>query len=432
MSSTERLAVSRLLHRVGFGPKPGQFQAMLAQGFDKSASEVMAQTPPSYVDVKVGLGIVDLGPQPQPNTETVVPYFDAKRSQLRAMSLWWLDQMVLQDFPLHERMTWFWHGHWATSYAKVDEPLVMFDHIDRLRKHALGNFTKMCEEMVIDGALIMWLDGQLNTAISPNENLARELLELFTLGVDRYSENDIKEAARVLTGWKVVRNSGLVTKNVKQSYFKPTTVLGATSQFDAVSLARFLSQQPNSQRFVAERLWFRFMSSSVALPIGSRVEAALSERELLPAMRALIISEDFTNPAHSLVKSPLEWLVGALRALRIMPSTYIQPDALLNTLTTLGQRPLFPPNVGGWPSDQAWLSAASVQSQIQAAQTLCGRGDLSPVTQAPQASRLEALADWLGVAEWSQRTRSVLNTAISDPRRLTTLALVSPEYVVNR
>lgn len=405
---------------------------MLAQGFDKSASEVMARTPPSYVDVKVGLGIVDLGPQPQPNTETVVPYFDAKRSQLRAMSLWWLDQMVLQDFPLHERMTWFWHGHWATSYAKVDEPLVMFDHIDRLRKHALGNFTKMCEEMVIDGALIMWLDGQLNTAISPNENLARELLELFTLGVDRYSENDIKEAARVLTGWKVVRNSGLVTKNVKQSYFKPTTVLGATSQFDAVSLARFLSQQPNSQRFVAERLWFRFMSSSVALPIGSRVEAALSERELLPAMRALIISEDFTNPAHSLVKSPLEWLVGALRALRIMPSTYIQPDALLNTLTTLGQRPLFPPNVGGWPSDQAWLSAASVQSQIQAAQTLCGRGDLSPVTQAPQASRLEALADWLGVAEWSQRTRSVLNTAISDPRRLTTLALVSPEYVVNR
>lgn len=432
MSSTERLAVSRLLHRVGFGPKPGQFRAMLAQGFDKSASEVMARTPPSYVDVKVGLGIVDLGPQPQPNTETVVPYFDAKRSQLRAMSLWWLDQMVLQDFPLHERMTWFWHGHWATSYAKVDEPLVMFDHIDRLRKHALGNFTKMCEEMVIDGALIMWLDGQLNTAISPNENLARELLELFTLGVDRYSENDIKEAARVLTGWKVVRNSGLVTKNVKQSYFKPTTVLGATSQFDAVSLARFLSQQPNSQRFVAERLWFRFMSSSVALPIGSRVEAALSERELLPAMRALIISEDFTNPAHSLVKSPLEWLVGALRALRIMPSTYIQPDALLNTLTTLGQRPLFPPNVGGWPSDQAWLSAASVQSQIQAAQTLCGRGDLSPVTQAPQASRLEALADWLGVAEWSQRTRSVLNTAISDPRRLTTLALVSPEYVVNR
>lgn len=431
VSSDERLAISRLLHRVGFGPRPGQFQAMLAKGFTRSASEVLALSPPIYGDVKLQLGITDLGPQPRPNTEAVVPYADAKRNQLRAMSLWWLDQMVLQDFPFHERMTWFWHGHWATSFAKVDEPLVMFDHIERLRKHSLGNFTTMCQELVTDAALMMWLDGQLNTAISPNENFARELLELFTLGVNRYSESDVKEVARVLSGWKVEKHSGVVARNLRQSYLNPTTVLGTTALFDAVSLARFLSQQPSSQRFIAERLWFRFVSSSVALPSGSGIESGFAGREILQAMKNMIMSKEFADPANAMVKSPLEWMVGVLRALRITPSTYVKPDELLKSLTVMGQRHLFPPNVGGWASDESWLTAASAQLRIQTAQKLCSHGDLSPVTAVAQASRLDALADWLGVVQWSQRTRDVLTGAITDPKRLVALALVCPEYVVN-
>jgi len=431
VSLTERTALARLVHRVGFGPKPGQYQSMLAKGFDAAANELLYAPRPAYGDVKASLGIANLGPQPPPNSEGIVAYADSKRNQLRAMSLWWLDQMVVQDHPFLERMTWFWHGHWATSYIKVDEPVVMFDHIDKLRQHAVGNFSQMCEQMVLDGALVYWLDGQLNTASAPNENLARELMELFILGVNRYSEQDVKEAAKVLSGWKVVKHSGLVYQNPRQSFWGSSTVLGMSDRFDAVKLARFLSEQPAAQRFIPERLWYRFASSETALPAGSIVEGMFAGREILPAMASLAYSMAYADASHAVVKSPLEWLVGVLRALQITPSTYGNPDYLLSRLTNLGQRPLYPPNVGGWPADEAWLSVASAQTRIFTAQTLVSRADLSPVASVAQASRLDALADWLGVARWSARTRAALENAASDTRRQVTLALCSPEYVVS-
>jgi uncharacterized protein (DUF1800 family) len=431
MSLTERTALARLVHRVGFGPKPGQFQSMLAKGFDAAAGELLYAPRSAYGDVKASLGIADLGPQPPPNSEGVAAYADNKRNQLRAMSLWWLDQMVVQDHPFRERMTWFWHGHWATSYVKVDEPVVMFDHIDKLRQHAVGNFSQMCEQMVLDGALVYWLDGQLNTASAPNENLARELMELFILGVNRYSEQDVKEAAKVLSGWKVVKHSGLVYQNPRQSFWGSSTVLGMSDRFDAVKLARFLSEQPAAQRFIPERLWYRFASSEAALPSDGVIESMFAGREILPTMTSLIYSMAYADASHAVVKSPLEWLVGALRALQITPSTYSNPDYLLSRLTNLGQRPLYPPNVGGWPADEAWLSVASAQTRIFTAQTLVSRADLSPVASVAQASRLDALADWLGVARWSARTRAALESAASDARRQVTLALCSPEYVVS-
>ena len=338
MSLTERTAIARLVHRVGFGPKPGQFQSMLAKGFDAAASELLYAPRPAYGDVKSSLGIADLGPQPPPNSEGVVAYADAKRNQLRAMSLWWLDQMVVQDLPFLERMTWFWHGHWATSFVKVDEPVVMFDHIDKLRQHAVGNFSRMCEQMVLDGALIYWLDGQLNTASAPNENLARELMELFILGVDRYSEQDVKEAAKVLSGWKVVKSSGLVYQNPRQSFGGNSTVLGVSDRFGAVKLARFLAEQPSAQRFIPERLWYRFASSETALPAAGVIESMFAGREILPTMASLVYSMAYADAGHAVVKSPLEWMVGVLRALQITPSTYSNPDYLLGRLTNLGQR----------------------------------------------------------------------------------------------
>jgi uncharacterized protein (DUF1800 family) len=289
----------------------------------------------------------------------------------------------------------------------------------------------MCEQMVLDGALLYWLDGQLNTASAPNENLARELMELFILGVNCYSEQDVKEAAKVLSGWKVVKHSGLVYQNPRQSFWGSSTVLGVSDRFDAVKLARFLSEQPHAQRFIPERLWYRFASSETALPADSIIEGMFAGREILPTMTSLVYSMAYADASHAVVKSPLEWLVGALRALQITPSTYSNPDYLLSRLTNLGQRPLYPPNVGGWPADEAWLSVASAQTRIFTAQTLVSRADLSPVASVAQASRLDALADWLGVARWSARTRAALESAASDARRQVTLALCSPEYVVS-
>ena len=443
MVSTERLAIARLVHRVGFGPKPGQFSKMLKQGFKVSAKQLLNSGLPDYGDVKTAIGITDLGAQPKPNSEALRPYNVAKDAQLRNMSLWWLDQMVGQEHPFVERMTWFWHGHWATSYSKVYEPLLMFDQIARLRKNAIGDFSQMCEEMILDGALIYWLDGQLNTASSPNENLSRELFELFTLGVNNYSETDVKEAAKALSGLRVVKNSGLVTKEPRRSYSGTTTILGTTANFESATLARFLSMTAACQSFIPERLTYRFISpasSMMSTPMKAAeqkkspahiIKKAFATRQIMPTMEALVFSESFKDPVNSQVKSPVEWVVSVFRALQITPSTCSQPDVLLKLLDTLGQRPFFPPSVGGWPADEAWLSVASSQNLIQAAQVIVSEGDLTPLTKVAKQERVDALANWLGVAEWSDRTRAAFDGALRDPARLTALAICSPEYLVS-
>ena len=443
MGNADRFAIARLVHRVGFGPKPGQFGKMLKQGFKVSAQQLLRAGLPDYGDVKTAIGIVDLGDQPERNSEALAPYKVAKQAQLRNMSLWWLDQMVVQELPFVERMTWFWHGHWATSYSKVDEPVVMFDHIARLRKHAIGDFSQMCEEMILDGALIYWLDGQLNTAKSPNENLSRELLELFTLGVNQYSENDVKEAAKALSGLRVVKNSGLVTKEPRRSYFGVSTILGKTGNFESANLARYLSMTEACQSFIPERLMYRFISpasSMMSIPVKPAARAKSSAfiiresfraRQILPTMKSLVFSESFKDPINSQAKSPVEWVVSVFRALQITPSRFSQPDQLLKLLENLGQRPFFPPSVAGWPADEAWLSVASSQSLIQAAQMFVNEGNLSPLIKVAKQERVDALADWLGVAEWSDRTRAAFDGALRDPVRLTALAICSPEYLVS-
>jgi uncharacterized protein (DUF1800 family) len=429
---TSRRVVARLIQRLGFGTKPGEFQAFLSLGVDgvveKFLSSPATGTPEG---IKDQLGLMDLGARPRPNTPEVVTYSEQKRYMTREMSLWWLERMTITDFPLEERMTWFWHGHWATSFAKVDEPIVMFDHVAKLRDHSLGDFNKMARIMVLDGALIFWLDGQRNTSASPNENLARELLELFTLGVNRYSEDDVKQAALALSGYTVKKSSGEVLRNSRRSFMGRTTILGKSAAFDAISLTDHLVAQDSCQRFIPERLWYRFISTRHQLPMQSTIVDAFASRSIKDTLQSLINDPGFIDPAHSQVKSPLEWLIGSMRALTIRPTTFVRPDYLLNLLQQLGQRPFLPPNVGGWPADEAWLSSAAIQSKIQAAQLLAREGDLSPIEDVPIRGRVDALADLLGIPAWQEESRRVLQSARNSPQRLVTLALCSPEFLVS-
>lgn len=377
------------------------------------------------------LGIKDLGDQPVPNTPQVIPYANEKRRQIRALTLWWISVMSSTDNPLAERMTWFWHGHWATSFQKVDEPLLMSTQNFTLRRNALGSFRQMCKEMVVDPALVYWLDGQTSTAKAPNENLARELMELFILGVDRYTETDVKQAALALTGYRLKKSSGVLTYQDSLHYSAPLKILGRTSAFDALSLTDFLVDQDNCSRFIAERLWYRFVSSSTAPPSDGSLQNAFATRDVAALIRTLAGHSELKNPIHAQVKSPLEWVVSSLRALNIGPYDLPNPDFLLNSIDNMGQKPFFPPNVGGWPADEAWLSTASTQTRISLAQVLVKAGDLTPLLAVPASQRIDQLADWLGIYQWSDRTRSTLNGAIQDPIRLTLLGLCSPEYVVN-
>jgi uncharacterized protein (DUF1800 family) len=431
VSIEERRNLARLSHRIGFGPKPGEFEELLSVGFSRTAQLLL--TPPvlNSGDLVQSLGLKDLGNQPRPNTPEIVDYVEQKRFQLRTMTLWWLDEMVTQENPITERMTWFWHGHWATSYAKVDEPIVMFNHVDTLRKNALGNFREMAKAMVLDGALIYWLDGQKNTSMAPNENLSRELMELFILGVNRYTEDDVKQTAKALTGYKVAKSSGLVSRNLRQSFTGAISFLGTSGRFDAISLTDFLVNRRDCQRFIPERLWYRFVNSATDLPGNSTIENAFADRNILSSVQALVAHPGFIDPVNTQVKSPLDWLISVLRALEITPSQFERPDYLINLLNGLGQRPYFPPNVGGWPADEAWLSAASTQTRISAAQYITKKGVLTPISKLSVAARIEGLANWLGVASWSERTKQALNGAIRDPQRLAVLGICSPEYLVN-
>ena len=427
----ERRRIARLVHRFGFGPRPGEFSTLLAGGFDQAAEKYLnAPLRDAFADSQGEPAVSDLGRRPAPNSANVVAYATEKRAQLTSLTFWWLDRMVLSEHSLRERMTWFWHGHWATSYQKVDDALPMYLQNQTLRRNAVGNFTQMSREMVNDAALIFWLDGQTNTVKAPNENLSRELMELFTLGVNRYSEDDVKETAKALTGYKVDKSSGKVTFYPKQHFTGSIKVLGAQGSYDANSLSDFLVARSDCALFIAERLWYRFISSTNPLS-DSGLTSNFASRDIGALVKAIGMHSALDDPNNSMVKSPIDWFVSASRALAITPSQFSNPNLIRNYLDLLGQRPFFPPNVGGWPADQAWLSTSSAQYRIQFATLLVREGDLTPISSLAQSKRIDALADWLGIVEWSSRTRMALNGAIKDPARLALLALCSPEYVVS-
>ena len=428
----ERLEIARLSHRFGFGPRPGEFAAALKMGV--SAYRIEATTVPA---IDTGLAVItepvitDLGKRPSPNTPEVIPFAQAMRAQSLQMVLWWLDRMALSNHGLSERMVWFWHGHWATSIDKINYPMPMFTQNKTLRTYALGNFKEMSRAMINDGALQIWLDGGDSTLKAPNENLSRELMELFVLGVNRYSEDDVKALAKVLTGYQINNSSGKVTFNLKRHDPSAVTLLGSSAIFSGESVSDYLVARDDCATFIAERLWYRFVSSSQPLPTDSTVKKAFVERNIASAVTALASDVAMRDPNNSLVKAPVEWFISACRALQITPSKLNSSNQLISHLQKLVQVPFSPPNVGGWPTDEAWLSSASAQYRIAFAKWLIKQGDLTPITSLSQNARVAKSADWLGVSAWSNRTQGALRNAVGDPAEFVLLALCSPEYVVS-
>ena len=428
----ERLEIARLSHRFGFGPRPGEFAATLKMGV--SAYRIEATTVPA---IDTGLAVItepvitDLGKRPSPNTPEVIPFAQAMRAQSLQMVLWWLDRMALSNHGLSERMVWFWHGHWATSIDKINYPMPMFTQNKTLRTYALGNFKEMSRAMINDGALQIWLDGGDSTLKAPNENLSRELMELFVLGVNRYSEDDVKALAKVLTGYQINNSSGKVTFNLKRHDPSAVTLLGSSAIFSGESVSDYLVARDDCATFIAERLWYRFVSSSQPLPTDSTIKKAFAERNIASAVTALASDVAMRDPNNSLVKAPVEWFISACRALQITPSKLDSSNQLISHLQKLVQVPFSPPNVGGWPTDEAWLSSASAQYRIAFAKWLIKQGDLTPITSLSQNARVAKSADWLGVSAWSNRTQGALRNAVGDPAEFVLLALCSPEYVVS-
>jgi uncharacterized protein (DUF1800 family) len=422
---SESAQIARLIHRFGFGPTPGQYESLVNGGLSRAQASVLA-----VPSVDPGLAAVT----PPSLTTTGLLGAGAARRQLATQNnellLWWLDRMVLSQNALPERMTWFWHGHWATAVSKVRYPIPMYQQNQTLRTNSLGNFVQMGLAMITDCALLYWLDAELNNATAPNENLARELMELFTLGIGNYTEDDVQAVAQSLTGYRVVLASGEAIYVPKRHDSSIVTILGTTGSFTAQQVVTLLTSLSANQDFVANRLWFRFYDSSNPQPDDS-LASALEARDIGQAVRALVYHRALADPAHAQVKSPVEWFVSLCRALALRPSTFSNPALIIGGLGNLGQIPFNPPNVGGWPADQFWLTAAAAQLRITLSQSLIQEGDLTPLTSLAPRERVDGAAAWLGVPEWGDSTRTLLQRVRTDPTQLTWLAVNAPEYVVN-
>ncbi|WP_328998299.1 DUF1800 domain-containing protein [Kribbella sp. NBC_00709] len=432
---SERAVVRRLNDRFGFGPAPGDLDAgadatvrrVLGPASDAAAAAVR---PPTGLEPPEGVqkpeGAKKQGGAKTPQDKDAKKAANKQRAaQERKLTIWWLDRMVVSR-TAGERLTWFWHGHFATSNQKVRNAAWMLAQNQTQRTLALGRFGDLARAMVVDTAMIRWLDGQKNRKGSPNENLAREFMELFTLGIGHYQEADVAQAARCLTGWVLRKDVATFQRRRFDSGTK--TLLGKTGDFDAKGFAGLALAQPASAGFVIGRLWFRLVS---ATPPDAATVARLSSaygvnREVKSLLMAMAAEPAFKDPASSLVKEPVEWAVGLLRALRLQPSKLEEKEQtkLLAGLRGMGQLPFRPLSVGGWPAGASWLTTSAGVTRLQLAQQLARKADLSGVKNA------EDVAALLGVDGWSERTKSAL-AGVKDPAQLTAVAACAPEYVVS-
>ncbi|MFD5827314.1 DUF1800 family protein [Lentzea sp. NPDC060358] len=420
----ERAAVRRLHDRIGVGPRPGDLDRPYDVALDALLSGGAA-----------GVAAPQPASPPRPAKGDNQAKKDAARQRSddeHALAVWWLDRMVTTDSPAAERMTWFWHGHFATSEQKVRSPRLMLAQNETFRRLGLGPFADLAQALVVDPAMLVWLDGNDNRVGAANENLARELMELFTLGIGHYDEVDVREAARSLTGWTVRADSGKAELVAKRRDNGAKRVFGKTDRYTAQSLMTLILDRPESPEFVAGRMWFRLVSGQPpAADVLARLVTAF-RRDTGSFLRALASEPAFRDSANVLVKQPVDWAVGLMRALGVKPRdlTRKQADTVLRSLRGLGQVPFRPPSVGGWPAGGAWLTTAAWPSRLDLAKLVAERADLE--TSLGGADKVGGVRRLLGVDSWSDRTRAALEKVAGNPVQLVVVAANAPEYVVSR
>jgi hypothetical protein len=283
---------------------------------------------------------------------------------------WWLYCILQGGHQLREKLTLFWHNHFATSLAKVQNPALMFRQNSLLREHALGRFGPLLQAISRDPAMLLWLDSNSNVKGKPNENYARELMELFSLGVGHYTEPDIREAARAFTGWRTDGDRYFFDRRFHDH--GPKTFLAQTGARDGGDVVRIVLQQPAVAPFLVRKL-YRFFVSERTVPSDAFLEPLCqsfrkSDYDIAALVRTILASRHFYSP-HAFrqrVKGPVEFVVGSVQAVY---HRYPEEDedyrplpqrVLVGRLSSMGQSLFAPPNVKGWPGGQAWLNTSTV------------------------------------------------------------------------
>ena len=272
------------------------------------------------------------------------------------LKAWWFEEMINTSSPFTEQMTLFWHNHFTSSLRKVKSPKLMFKQNLLLRKYAFGNFRDLLHAITEDPAMILYLDNQSNRKGKPNENYARELLELFTLGEGHYSEQDIKEAARAFTGYQINRQTGQFYINFRQHDFEVKSFMNRRGKFIGEDIVDIILEQPQVARYISEKITRHFISNPNERLLSETAHQFFNGNyEILPLVRQILLSEKFwsQNNRGSMIKSPVELIVGTLRTLGFQPNEY---KPLVQGSRRMGQDLLDPPNVKGWAGGKHWVT----------------------------------------------------------------------------
>ena len=389
-------AAAHLLNRAGFGGPPAEIQKLADLGLDQAVSLLV-----DYENIPDPTTNPDWA---KPNPEEIVKYRAAIKNgtpeekkqaqreqqqlfQRRMLELrgWWLQRMTHGPRPFQEKLVLFWHGHFATSIEKVRNPYFMWRQNELFRRLATENWQHLLTEAGKDPAMLIWLDQGQSRKDHPNENFAREVMELFALGEGHYTEHDIAEAARALTGWSMNPEEQKFIFRARIHDEGAKTFLGRTGNFDGDEVIQIIVAQPQAARFITAKLWNYFAGQVPSEELSETLAASFRAHgnNFKPFLREMFRSEEFFHDAvmRNQVKSPVQWLVGSVRVLECQ-----LPPPLISwgMLRQLGQDLFAPPNVKGWDGGVTWITTNTLLTRYNDAQSLVegtvppfGAGDLA-------------------------------------------------------
>ncbi|MGB8266885.1 MAG: DUF1800 domain-containing protein [Candidatus Velthaea sp.] len=409
----QRLA-AHLLRRAGFGGSPVEV-ARVASGSMHAAVDALAgfdagtepAGPPLAGEQYSREDLLALRQAQQTrDTDRIVAlrkqFNQTRNANRQAAMLWWLDRMISTPAPLQEKLTLFWHGHFTSSWEKGTTTQALVDQNQLFRRNALGNIRELTLAVSKDVAMLRYLDNALNVKAHPNENYARELMELFTLGIGNYTEADVRESARAFTGWTIDRRSGTFTVDAAHHDDGRKTFLGQSGTFDGAAIVSIIFAQPACARWFATKLLGFFVYSDPEPGLVEAVAELLRAKDydLAPVLSTLLRSNVFYSERayRALVKSPVEFVAGAYQLLGL---TEAKPIALA-ALRRMGQILFSPPNVKGWDGGAAWLNSQTLLTRENFASGLVNQasggwlGDAMTGLQAAQVARTMAATILIG------------------------------------
>ncbi|MDQ2866759.1 MAG: DUF1800 domain-containing protein [Candidatus Eremiobacteraeota bacterium] len=362
---------AHLLRRAGFGGTPDQIGKIASMRVHDAVESLvhfagtgsLPPQPDTIYDPRADL-LALRGGNMATSSLTRKDINKTQRDSIGDMQSWWLNRMLLTPAPLQEKMTFYFHGHFTTAaIQKGVWPTYAWQQNQLFRSSALGNLRDLTLAVSRDPAMLLYLDNARSAKAQPNENYARELMELFTLGHGNYTEEDIRQSARAFTGWTVDRRTAAFTFNQRMHDAESKTFLGRSGNFDGSDIVQIIYEQPACARFWSQSLLNFFVYNNPEPQLVDALASVIRKNnyELAPVMSTLLQSEVFFSPRayRALVKSPVEFVVGTVNAFGLS-----QVDrSALRALNQMGQTLFYPPNVAGWPGGTNWITSQTMISR---------------------------------------------------------------------